>query len=120
MTIGEAIDRVDYLCENTYPDKTKKEWLSHLDGMIQKNLLTDAAFDGYNEETNADAVLLVPHPFDELYIHWLLCKIYLANQELEKYNNEAVTYGEAYQNFARWHRRTAVPTEKVRFKNYRE
>lgn len=120
MTIGEAIDRADFLCENEYPDKAKKAWLSTLDGLVTQNILGGGTFSGYDEGTDEGTVLLVPAPFDELYIHWLLCKIYLANQELEKYNNAAVLYGELWQQFARHHRRTAGDDTAVRIHNYRE
>lgn len=119
MTIGEAIDRADYICENAYDDKTKREWLSHLDGLIAKNIL-GTEFNGYSDATPPDEELLVEHPFDEIYVHWLLSKIHLANQELEQYNNAATVYGEWYQNFARHHQRTVGSGKKVRFINYRE
>lgn len=121
MTIEQAIDRADYICENAYPDDVKIGWLSHLDGMIEQNILdgTGEPFTGYTPDTDKRTELLVPHPFDELYVQWLLCKIYLANQEIEQYNNAATVYGQTYQQYARWYRRNAGAS-KIKFTNYRE
>ena len=120
MTVGQAIDRADFLCENAYDDRTKIAWLSTLDGMIHKNILESSEpFEAY-QSGDMQRELLAEPPFDEMYVNWLLCKIYFANQEIEQYNNAATVYGEMYQQYARYHQRKTGTQKKVRFTNYRE
>ena len=102
MTIIEAINQVDALKINTYSQADKIEWLSRVDGMIKKLIIDtheggdEVEFIGYNSETNLDTELLVPHPYDELYIRWLEAQIDYANAEYGKYNNSITTYNAAF------------------------
>ena len=77
MTIIEAINRTDSLKFNTYTQTDKVEWLSRLDSMV-KRLIIDThegaestSFSDYTANTPLDTVLLVPAPYDEMYLRWL-------------------------------------------------
>jgi len=113
MTITQAIERADAATPNTYAASDKIRWLSALDGRIRKEIIdrheggTSAPSAEYGEET--DTVLLVPAPWDELYVHWLCAMIHYANGEIKRYNNALALFDESYAAFARNYTREHMP-----------
>jgi hypothetical protein len=69
----------------------------------------DIFFTGYNEDTDPQTELLVPAPWDELYIHWLEAQIDYHNGEYTKYNNSAARYNELLQEYASHYTREHKP-----------
>lgn len=118
MTLIEAINRIDILKPNTYTQQEKVKWLSTIDGIIKRNIIDThegadkVAFEGYDEKTNLATELLVPAPYDEVYLRWLETKIDYANGEYARYNNSAEAYNDAYTEFARYYNRTHMPIGK--------
>ena len=72
----------------------------------------DVTFDGYGEETNPSTQLLVPFPYDDIYIRYLEMQIDYANGEYSKYENSQTMYNAAYSTFAREYNRTHMPKGK--------
>ena len=121
MTIIEAISRIDVLKPNSYPQSEKIKWLSTLDGII-KNELIDTheggdtiSFTGYNDNTLLTTELLVPAPYDEVYLYWLESKIDYYNGEMTKYNNSITMFNTAYSNYEKIYNRDNMPKRKTRF-----
>lgn len=118
MTIIEAINRIDAVNPNNYTQQEKVAWLSTLDGVIKKEIIdthegADAVtFNGYNEDTPVDTVLLVPAPYDEVYLFWLQSKIDYWNGEMSKYNNSIAMYNTAYATFEKAYNREHRPISK--------
>ena len=118
MTIIEAINRIDAINPNNYTQPEKVTWLSTLDGVIKKEIIDThegaeaVTFNGYNEETPLDTVLLVPAPYDEVYLYWLQSKIDYWNAEMGKYNNSIVMYNTAYAAFEKAYNREHKPISK--------
>ena len=118
MTIIEAINRIDAVNPNNYSQPEKVAWLSTLDGVIKKEIIDThegaeaVTFTGYNEQTPLDTVLLVPAPYDELYLFWLQSKIDYWNAEMGKYNNSIAMYNTAYSTFEKAYNREHKPISK--------
>lgn len=118
MTIIEAINRIDAVNPNNYTQPEKVAWLSTLDGVIKKEIIDThegaeaVTFAGYNEETPLDTELLVPAPYDEVYLFWLQSKIDYWNGEMGKYNNSIMMYNQAYENFEKAYNREHKPISK--------
>ena len=115
MKIIEAIDQIDSLKHNTYSNADKIAWLSRLDSMV-KRLIIDTheggdsvTFTGYNSHTDPETELLVPAPFDEIYLRWLEAQIDYANGEYGKYNNSILMYQTAYDGYANYYNRNHMP-----------
>lgn len=115
MKIIEAINKIDDLTSNTYTQENKVEWLSRLDWIIKTQIIDThhgaekVAFTGYDENTDLHTVLLVPAPFDEIYLRWLEAQIAYHNGEIDKYNVAITMYNTAYDGFANYYKRTHRP-----------
>ena len=118
MTIIEAIDRVNAVKPNVYGQTDKIRWLSELDGIIKNEIINtheggeDISFSGYTEETNFNTKLLVPSPYDEIYIRYLEMQIDYANNEYGKYNNSMVMYNTIYSDFEKYYNRNHMPVSR--------
>ena len=137
MNIQECINRVDSVKPNQYSIEDKVRWLSYLDGSIQKEIFDRyeqppeeketqiiiiygstttteetteevTEFTGYSPDRLTDE-LLVPFPYDELYVAYLKAKIDEENGETAKYNNSAATFNGMLQDFHKAYHRDHMP-----------
>ena len=123
MTIMDAIYRLDELKPNRYDQSEKIKWLSSLDGLIKSEIIDtheggeNVVFNGYDENSDISTVLLVPAPYDDIYLRWLEAQIDYANGEYGKYNNSITAYNDAYEIYQKYYNRTHMPISKgTRFK----
>ena len=118
MTILEAISRVDDVKPNSYSQTEKIAWLSRIDATIKNEIIDthegaeNIAFNGYDLDTDTNTELLVPAPYDEVYIRYLEMQIDYANNEYGKYNNSMVMYNAAYAAYEKYYNRTHMPLSK--------
>ena len=117
MTIREAIDRADVNNINQYSIEDKVRWLSILDNLIVIDIYSRHDRNKGEEEINfipytsedVDKSLLVPFPYDELYVSYLDMKICEANHETERYNNAVVLYNSYFDDYSHMYHRTHLP-----------
>lgn len=115
MKIGEAIATVDRLRRNTYDQKEKIRWLSELDLRVKHKVLDTHQdnpaedFAGYAEDEDPDTVLLVPAPYDEMYLRFLEAQIEYYDQQEDRYNNAMDLFDNAWSDYVRWYNRTHMP-----------
>ena len=120
MTIIEAINQTDAIKPNSFEQIEKIKWLSELDGRVKKEIIDthegaeSVVFSGYNDTTSLDTELLVPAPYDEVYLLWLEARIDYANNEYGKYNNSRAMYNNAYNTYWKYYNRTHLPLSKPR------
>lgn len=118
MTIIEAINRIDSLKPNNYTQDDKIAWLSTLDGIIKTEIIDthegseSVNFKGYDVDTALDTVMLVPAPYDDIYLRWLEAQIDYTNGETQRYENSMIAYNTAYATFQRYYNRTHMPKGK--------
>ena len=112
MTIIQAITQLDSLKHNTYSQNDKVRWLSKLDGMVKKQIIDThkcghkVIFTSYDENTDINTELLIPAPYDDVYLRWLEAQIDYHNGEIDKYNNSIMLFQAAYNEFSRYYNRT--------------
>ena len=118
MTIMDAIYRIDELKPNSYQQSEKIKWLSSLDGVIKSEIIDtheggeNVVFEGYDENTDISTVLLVPAPYDDIYLRWLEAQIDYANGEYGKYNNSLTAYNDVYSLYQKYYNRSYMPKSK--------
>lgn len=124
MTIIEAITKIDALKPNNYTPENKVAWLSTLDGVIKKEIIDThegadkVTFVGYDSTTPSDTVLLVPAPYDDIYVRWIEAQIDYNNGEYGRYGNSMTMYNAAYANYERYYNRNNMPVNKGGFKYF--
>jgi len=120
MKIIEVISTLDALKFNTYTQSDKMDWLSRLDSMV-KNQIIDThegaetvTFTGYDDSTSLDTELLVPAPYDEVYLRWLEAQIDYHNGEYDKYNNAIIMFNTAFEAYQIYYNRMHKPVSHGR------
>ena len=132
MKLQQAIDRVDEMRPNMQSRELKIAWLSELDGLIwqeliKKHEMTVAEFESYPKDANGLPVmpeydadtdpgkkLLVPAPYDNIYVYWLMAKIDEQTLEQEKYNNDRALFNGSWESFSDYWTRNHMPISAVR------
>ena len=117
MKIIEAINQIDSLKQNAYSQRDKVEWLSRLDAMVKKHILDthegdEVTFTGYDDATELQTELLVPAPYDEVYLRWMEAQIDYYNGEYERYNNAIEMFNTAFNAYQNYYNRTHKPKGK--------
>ena len=118
MTIIEAVNKIDALKPNNYTTENKVAWLSTIDGIIKSEIIdthegADAVtFTGYDSNTPTDTVLLVPAPYDDIYVRWLEAQIDYNNGEYGRYSNSMTMYNASYSAYERFYNRNNMPISK--------
>lgn len=118
MTIIEALTRIDAIKPNSYPQAEKIRWLNTLDGIIKEKIIDThegaegVSFNGYTVDVNLNTKLLVPAPYDEIYLFWLESKMDYWNGETGRYNNSINMYNTAYSEYEKEYNRTHMPKGK--------
>ena len=120
MKIIQAINRLDALIFNTYEQSDKLEWLSRLDTMVKKQIIDthegaeDIVFTEYDDSTDLNTELLVPAPYDEMYLRWLEAQIHYHNGEYDKYNNAIIMFNTAFEAYQAHYTRNHLPVVRGR------
>ena len=118
MTIMGAINHIDAVKPNGYTQDDKIRWLSILDGTVKTEIIDtheggeSVTFRPYGESTPLVTELLIPAPYDDVYIKWLEAQIDYASGEYDKYNNSITMYNAAYAAFEKYYHRTHRPHTK--------
>lgn len=123
MTILEAINITDSLKHNTYEQSYKVGWLSQLDWKIFNEIIkTHEGHEGgefvpYDETTDlANTELLIAEPYcGDVYNNYLQMLIDRENGEIGKYNQSAMLFNAAYQDYCNWYNRTHMPMSRGYF-----
>lgn len=121
MTIQAALDMADQLKPNMMQRAAKIGFLNEIDNLIHRELImrhehtsAEETAPAYDTTTDEATELLIPTPYDMLYVYWIMSKIDLLNQEMDKYNNDRALFENAYQMAADWINRTKMPISRTR------
>ena len=120
MKIIEAINKADELKFNAFSQEQKVSWLSRLDHMVKTQIIDTheggeaVDFTGYDGDTDMHTILLIPAPFDEVYLRWMEAQIDYHNGEIDKYNISITMFNTEYEAFANWYNRKYMPVSQGR------
>ena len=115
MTLIEAISRLDALKPNGFSGEQKIFWLSALDAEVKSGIIDrhegggEIEFVPYSQDSPGDTQLLIPAPYEEVYLRYLEAQIDYANGEYERFNNSNAMYTAAYEAFSRAYNRKHMP-----------
>ena len=125
MRLQQAIDRVDEMRPNMQSRELKVIWLSELDGLIWRELIEKhhlkpgeeirlCSMPEYDTDTDPGQKLLVPAPYDNMYLYWLMSKIDEQTMEQEKFNNDRAMWNASWESFSDYWTRNHMPKTRVR------
>jgi hypothetical protein len=69
-------------------------------------------FYGYESDVDQETILLVPPPYDEMYLRWMEAQIDYYNSENARYNNSIMLFNGIYDDYKRYYTRTRMPVSK--------
>lgn len=108
---NEVIALVDRVKVNACEPEEKFRWLSQLDGMIRRVVMQEEGAAAYRWPEDADAELLVPYPFDDIYPLYLQAQIDFHNADYGDYNNTAALFRERLGEYKRAYIRENRPAD---------
>ena len=116
MTLQEVLDMIDQLKPSMMQRSTKIRYISELEGKIHQEILMkhvhsaeDEIVPVYNDDTDGSTELLVPAPYDWVYVYYVLSQIDMFNQEEDKANNDRARFENAWGEFDDYYTRTHMP-----------
>lgn len=109
MKIKEAIAFARKLSGNAIDDDTLCRWLSELDGRLMLDFYKGSEWMSYSVPQDEEHDLLVPFPWDEMYVHYLEAMVYYSNGEFERYRNSYEMYNKKELDYRQWYARNQLP-----------
>ena len=107
MTISTCMDLVDSLMPNGLDRSVKLRLLGEIEGKVRVELLG-----GYPEETEVfggdtpdTTELTVPHPYDQLYLLYIMTMLDYIAGDTARYENSAAMFNTAYLSYGKWLKR---------------
>ena len=93
-TLQQALTRIDTICPNAWDDAAKLLWLNECESMIQTRILGTApeACITYDADTARSTTLLVPAPFDRLYVYYVIAMCDYAAHETAHYADSMMLF----------------------------
>ena len=116
MTIQKALDMLDSMKPNMMDRSVKIEFLNQIENLIFDELVmrhehtaAQETAPSYDEDTDLATEMLIPSPYDMLYVYWLMTQIDHINMEFDKYNNDRTMFETAYDTASDWYTRNHMP-----------
>lgn len=106
MTIQQAINNAKALTGQVVENATQVRWLSQLDGQLALTFYRAESWDPYDPTDDLTTTLLVPFPWDELYVTHLAAMTYFTNGEYDRYENERTMSEKTLADFRAYMQRT--------------
>lgn len=115
MTIKKIIELVDRQKPNQYDEADKIHWLSQMDYMVFREVISTheggaESFDGYTA-ADTEKQVLGGDEFADMYVKWLYAMIDFANQEIDRYTNSMVMFNALYADFCNAYNRAHMPRQ---------
>lgn len=106
-TLQQALTRIDAICPNAWDETAKLLWLNECENMIQTRILGVAPEQciTYDADTDRSTALLVPAPFDRLYVYYVIAMCDYAAHETAHYADSMMLFNAALDEYAKWYQR---------------
>lgn len=99
MTVNDAISKVKDRKPNAYSDESLVDWLNECEAMVQREIMLTVPDEiiQYDYPDDLDKELILPRPYDALYVSYIKMMIEYTQEEYNAYNNTNVMYQTQYQ-----------------------
>ena len=106
MTISDAITHAQALTGQVVDNATLVRWLSELDGQLALTFYRAEEWAPYDPVDDLTKDLLVPFPWDGLYVNHLAAMTYFTNGEYDRYENERTMSENTLKEYRAYMQRT--------------
>lgn len=117
MKVRDAINRAAIIEPNQYDHHEQIMWLQMLDGQIFEEVIRthEGCPEHFNAPHEMNDDLLVPEPYTDLYLWYLVGRIQISNADLDRYQNTQILYNEALDAYKNWYNRGHKPVGSSKF-----
>lgn len=115
MTVAEIIDRFNIERPNQTEDSVKVPWLKQVEWTIYNDVIK--MYDDVDlelEDFDMDSELIVPVPFEDIYINWLDAKIGFNSGDTGRYTRAMTQYNNLLLNYQQFYNRSTTPNRTRR------
>lgn len=120
MLVSEAIAAVQAITGKAATTSTLVRWLSEFDGKLAFETYRVPEWRPYDPTDDQSTELLIPYPWDGVYVHHLEAMTYYTNGEYDRYENARTMTERALSEFKAYLMRTqstpcvpGYPTDKT-------
>lgn len=113
MTLKECLDKFTALRPERYSYAQLTDMLNSFEGRLATNvlMLPPDFFYKLDYTEDQDAVLLLEHPYEDLYIHWLWAMTDFYNNEIDRYNDSYSMFTALYEDYCAYIGRVYAPAQ---------
>lgn len=121
MTAAGAIAKLDELYPNSYTTATKLDWINQIENTWYNEVVLshdnpDQLSYAKITEENADATeLMIPDPYSDCYVSYMMAQCDLFNAEIDRYNNNSIVFTSQYQTALDYWNRSHMPVFKTNY-----
>ncbi len=107
MTIETCMNLVDTMMPNGAEPAVKLRLLGEIEGRVRVELLGESPDGGcdFNERTSGGTELRVPHPYDQMYILYMMAMLDFLGGNTARYENSAALFNAVFQSYGKWLKR---------------
>lgn len=120
MIVSEALEKVKERKPNPYDDEMLLEWLNEIEARVQHELM-DTPPEGiftYSIEKHMERELLLPKPYDVIYIHYIIAMIEWNQQEYDAYNNTTDMLNSIFSDAQKYYNEKYNGGKRIKLKNW--
>jgi hypothetical protein len=107
MTIETCMNLVDAMMPNGVESSVKLRLLGEIEGRVRVELLGEMPDGGceFTERTPAGTELIVPHPYDQMYLLYMMAMMDFLGGDTARYENSAALFNSVFQSYGKWLKR---------------
>ena len=120
MTVNEVLAKVKDRKPNAYSDESLNDRLNDCEAMVQRELLLTVPDEivQYEYPEDRDKELILPRPYDELYVTYIIMQIQFDQEEYGAYNNSNAMFTAQYQSAQSYYNRLDPNPPSLKITNW--
>lgn len=120
MTVNEALAKVKDRKPNAFSDESLNDWLNECEAMVQRELLLTVPDEivQYAFPEDRDTELILPRPYDALYVTYIIMMIQYVQEEYGAYNNSLAMFTSQYSSAQGYYNKLDPNPPSLKIKNW--
>lgn len=120
MTVNDAIQKVKDRKPNAYSDESLNDWLNECEAMVQREIMLTVPDEivQYAFPEDRDKELILPRPYDALYVTYIIMMIQYVQEEYAAYNNTNLMYQTQVQAAQSYYNRLDPNPPSLKIRNW--